>query len=99
MTMRDSAGKLSRRLFLASSVPFTAALYSLLQKPFCLSKLDFDHGVPGRAMRAERIIFVFMSGGASHVDLFDPKPKLQEMHGMEIPPSVRRGQRLAQTAN
>ncbi|HQR42971.1 MAG TPA: DUF1501 domain-containing protein, partial [Gemmatales bacterium] len=35
--------------------------------------------------RAKRVIFLFMSGGPSHVDLFDPKPKLIELQGKPIP--------------
>src|SRR4029434_9605953 len=37
--------------------------------------------------RAKRIIFLFMWGGPSHVDLFDPKPRLNGDTGQ--PPSVR----------
>jgi hypothetical protein len=35
--------------------------------------------------RAKRVIFLFMSGGPSHVDLFDPKPKLAEYAGKPLP--------------
>lgn len=35
--------------------------------------------------RAKRVIFLFMSGGPSHVDLFDPKPKLAELNGQTPP--------------
>ncbi len=35
--------------------------------------------------RAKRVIFLFMAGGPSHVDLFDPKPLLNEMDGKKIP--------------
>jgi hypothetical protein len=35
--------------------------------------------------KAKRVIFLFMSGGPSHVDLFDPKPKLAEMQGQPLP--------------
>jgi hypothetical protein len=35
--------------------------------------------------RARRVIFLFMHGGPSHVDTFDPKPKLAEMDGKPIP--------------
>jgi hypothetical protein len=35
--------------------------------------------------KAKRLIFLFMSGGPSHVDLFDPKPKLQEFAGKPLP--------------
>src|SRR5688572_24750980 len=35
--------------------------------------------------KAKRVIFLFMSGGPSHVDTFDPKPKLTEMNGKPLP--------------
>lgn len=44
--------------------------------------------------RARRVIYLFMSGGPSHIDLFDYKPKLREYHGQELPASVRMGQRV-----
>lgn len=37
------------------------------------------------AAKAKRVIFLFMAGGPSHVDLFDPKPRLQELDGKPIP--------------
>ena len=37
--------------------------------------------------KAERVIFLFMSGGPSHVDLFDPKPELIRLAGQPIPES------------
>ncbi|MBI3875812.1 MAG: DUF1501 domain-containing protein [Verrucomicrobia bacterium] len=40
---------------------------------------------PHFAAKAKRVIFLFMSGGPSHVDLFDPKPKLAEMNGKPLP--------------
>ena len=46
------------------------------------------------APRARRIVHLFQSGGPSQLDLFDPKPLLRERNGEELPPSVRRGQRL-----
>jgi hypothetical protein len=44
--------------------------------------------------RAKRILYLFMSGGPSQIDLFDYKPRLNEDNGAELPESVRRGQRL-----
>ena len=44
--------------------------------------------------RAKRIIYLFMSGGPSHIDLFDYKPALKEHHGKELPATVRMGQRI-----
>jgi Protein of unknown function (DUF1501) len=40
---------------------------------------------PHFAARAKRVIFLFMHGGVSHVDTFDPKPKLREMNGKPLP--------------
>ena len=51
-------------------------------------------GFPNFAPKAKRVIYLFMSGGPSQMDLFDYKPKLNEMNGQELPPSVRMGQRL-----
>jgi hypothetical protein len=36
---------------------------------------------------AKNVIFLFMEGGPSHIDLFDPKPKLQELAGQPLPAS------------
>lgn len=35
--------------------------------------------------RAKRVVFLFMHGGISHVDSFDPKPKLAQMNGQPLP--------------
>jgi hypothetical protein len=37
--------------------------------------------------RAEAVIFMFMVGGPSHIDLFDPKPELVKRHGQPLPAS------------
>ena len=44
--------------------------------------------------KAKRVIYLFMAGGPSHIDLFDFKPKMRELHGIELPDSIRQGQRL-----
>ncbi len=46
------------------------------------------------APKAKRVIYLFQSGAPSHLDLFDGKQKLRDMTGEELPPSVRRGQRI-----
>jgi hypothetical protein len=43
--------------------------------------------------RAKRIIFLFMNGGPSHVDTFDPKPALQKYAGQDPPDSVMTGRK------
>jgi len=44
--------------------------------------------------RAKRIIYLFQSGAPSQLDLFDHKPGLEAHDGVELPDSVRMGQRL-----
>lgn len=45
--------------------------------------------------KAKRVIYLFMAGAPSQLELFDHKPKLAEMEGKPIPPSVIDGQRYA----
>lgn len=47
--------------------------------------------------RAERCIFIFLAGGTSHLDLFDPKPRLKELDGQPIPESFLKGLRFSFT--
>ena len=49
---------------------------------------------PHFAPRAKRIIYLFMAGGPSPLDLFDHKPLLNARNGEDLPASVRMGQRL-----
>jgi hypothetical protein len=51
-------------------------------------------GVPHFAPKAKRIIYLFQNGAPSQLDLFDPKPFLDQIHGTDLPESVRKGQRL-----
>jgi hypothetical protein len=44
--------------------------------------------------KAKRVIYLFQSGGPSQIDLYDHKPLLVEKTGMQLPDSVRGGQRL-----
>ncbi len=48
------------------------------------------------APKAKRVIFLTMAGGPSHLETFDYKPKLAEMHGQPMPKSMTDGQQLAQ---
>src|SRR5450432_3912246 len=57
--------------------------------------LPFLHFAP----KAKRVIYLFMSGAPSHIDLFDNKPKLKELTGEELPKSVRGDQRITGTAS
>jgi hypothetical protein len=46
--------------------------------------------------RAKRIIWLYMAGGMSHLDTYDYKPKLAELHGQPMPESITAGQQIAQ---
>ncbi|MHC4995698.1 MAG: DUF1501 domain-containing protein [Planctomycetota bacterium] len=50
--------------------------------------------LPHYAPRAKRVIYLFMSGGPSQIDLFDYKPVLDKLDMTELPDSVRGGQRV-----
>src|SRR5947207_15507495 len=51
-------------------------------------------GLPHFAPKAKRVIFLTQSGGPSQIELFDEKPGLMKWAGVELPDSVRQGQRL-----
>src|SRR5215211_943828 len=46
------------------------------------------------APKAKSVIYLVMSGGPSHIDLFDYKPQLKEHYNKDLPASVRMGQRI-----
>ena len=69
----------------------TVALASLLSDD---ARADGLPGIPHFAASAKRVIYLFQSGAPSQMDLFDYKPRLNDMHGVDLPDSVRRGQRL-----
>jgi hypothetical protein len=80
---------LQRRDFFTSTASGVGALAlaSLLQDDGLLAgeaQLPFTHFAP----RAKRCIFLFMEGGPSQMDLFDPKPKLNELDGQPMPESL-----------
>jgi hypothetical protein len=98
----EFASVLTRRHFFGRTATGigTAALAALLNERLLAADADASlktHGAlpaPHFAPRAKRVIYLFMSGGPSHIDLFDYKPKLREHHGQELPASVRMGQRV-----
>jgi hypothetical protein len=95
---------LTRRLFFQRSCTGigTVALASLLKPNLLNACTEDDDGMPGAMKslhfpaKAKRIIFLFMSGGPSQIDMFDPKPKLQEISGQPMPESLTKGERVAQ---
>lgn len=80
----------------------TMALGSLLHEQSLLGASDdsASHNplaarAPHFPARAKSVIFLFMAGGPSQLDLFDPKPKLQQLDGQVIPPSFVENKRFA----
>jgi hypothetical protein len=67
-----------------------AALSTLLARDSVAAETTGLH-LPAKA---KRVIFLFQSGAPSQIDLFDPKPKLADLRGTELPDSIRQGQRL-----
>ena len=96
----------SRREFLTTSASGigTVALASLLQEEGLLASVT-DVAQPERrssqdagshvAPKAKACIFIFMAGAPSQIDLFDPKPKLNELHGKPLPESFTKEVRFA----
>src|SRR5580698_3628283 len=76
------ASLLNDRLLAGDTAPAAAAVHA--------GALAAPHFAP----KAKRVIYLFMSGGPSHIDLFDYKAALAEHHGQELPASVRMGQRV-----
>ncbi len=92
---------LSRRAFLTQSTTGLGALaLASLLNPKLFAATPAANATAGAlktlhlAPKAKRVIYLFQSGAPSHLDLFDPKPKLKDMTGEELPPSVRMGQRI-----
>ena len=81
----DLQPRLNRRAILQSSAfGFgSIALSQMLAADGLSSPITGPHFSP----RAKNVIFIFMSGGPSHLDLFDPKPKLNQLHGQAVPSS------------
>jgi len=81
-----------RRMLQTCSTGFGAvALNALLAEP---ARAELPTGAALKKThhpaKAKRVIFCFMSGGVSHVDSFDPKPRLTKDHGKPMPVKVER---------
>lgn len=93
----------SRRDFLATTASGigTLALASLLQQEGMLAAeaTEFPNPLapkaPHFAPKAKACIFIFMAGAPSQIDLFDPKPKLNELDGQPLPDSMTENVRFA----
>lgn len=81
----------------------TAALASLLGRDGLAGPADAGAskrigglpGVPHFAPKAKRVIYLFQNGAPTHVELFDWKPALKEMHGKPVPNDYVQGRRFS----
>ena len=62
-------------------------LASLMQQVAAAEKTDVSVKGPHHTPTAKSVIFLFMEGGPSHIDLFDPKPELEKLAGKPLPES------------
>ncbi len=89
---------LTRRAFLGrtSQGLGAVALASLLGQTSGRAASTGVLSPPPLPQKAKRVIWLSMAGGPSHLETFDPKPKLAEMNGQPMPESLTKGQQLAQ---
>ena len=95
----------TRRAFLgkASAGIGTMALASLLNSGELLAAAD-PKSLASRGMvnplhfppKAKRVIWLYQSGGPTHLETFDHKPQLAKLHGQPMPESFTKGQPIAQ---
>ncbi len=91
----------TRRAFLGRSLTGlgATALASLMTERASAATEDDAQGVihPLHVpQKAKRVIWLCMAGGMSHLETFDHKPKLAEMHDKDMPESYTKGQPIAQ---
>ena len=97
-----SFSRQSRRAFLAStgvglgSVALNLLLARDLRAKDSPDKYRGLAGFPHHPPKVKRVIFLYMSGGPSHLETFDYKPKLAELDGKSMPESFTKGQPIAQ---
>jgi hypothetical protein len=89
LRFRTRDHKMPNRRTVLKSVLGTAAFAALLQRDG-IAATGTTHFAP----RAKRVVYLFQSGGPSHLELLDEKPELRRLHGTELPDSIRQGQRL-----
>ena len=108
----DPSNSLTRRALLGRSARALGplALSSLLYpgKFARAAATDSEQGTPAGGRwtgvvspmhfppKAKRVIWLYMAGGMSHLETFDYKPKLAELHGKPMPESITKGQQIAQ---
>ena len=83
-----------RALFSHASLGLGAAALASLDAKAAGAAVGGRPDLPHHQPTARRAIYLFMSGAPSQMDLWDPKPKMQELYDTDLPDSIRQGQRL-----
>ena len=86
----------TRRSFLSVAGGATLGLTALGPKVFAGTSDDGILLARHHTPRAKRIIWLYMAGGPSQLELFDHKPMLERHHGEPMPESLTRGEQIAQ---
>ena len=81
LTNQSFSGKVNRRAALTSF----AGGFGMLGLAAMCAESTAGEPAPHFPAKAKNVIFLFMSGGPSHVDLFDPKPSLTRLNGQPLP--------------
>lgn len=68
-----------------TGIPFLGLAHLLANQATASSSNPLEARTPHFAPKAKRVIFLFMAGGPSHVDLFDYKPSLEKYNGKPLP--------------
>lgn len=83
----SSSSPVNRRTIIRSAVAGSLLMPGIVSELLGSKQTSTQNGdpltppLPHHAPKAKNVIFLYMSGGVSHVDTFDPKPKLTSDHG------------------
>lgn len=102
--LSDLARRQSRRAFLgkagvaAGRIALASLLFPEILRSAPAPKRERAHpaleGIPHFTPKARNLIYLFMNGAPSQIDLWDYKPKLADLYDSDLPDSIRQGQRL-----
>ena len=93
LTRRQLFGKASLGMGTAAMASLMGSSLQAEPQNSSLPKVDLNGGLHHKA-KAKRVIYLFMSGGPSHHDTWDYKPKMRAMFGKDLPKEIRDGQRI-----
>lgn len=89
-----------RRTFLRQTgVSLSAAALGTMLPESAPAQSQARRGLPHHPPKVKRVIFLYMAGGPSQIELFDNKPRLAQLDGRPMPTSYTRNQPIAQLQN